>query len=850
MQFTHNGGELMQAPRNIAARAGHWSARHRKTAIVGWLVFVIAAFMVGKSIGTENVKTENSGVGESGAATKAAFEAFPQKSAGMVLVEGEPGAAETADFRSAVAEVVSGLQAAEGVSSVTSPYEARSEGQISADRSSALVDYEIPGDSKETEALIEGPLESVAAAQEANPGLYIGEFSNASANKALLEKDNEEMGKAAMTSLPFTLLILLFAFGALVAAGIPLLLAISAIVATMGLLGPVSQISPINPAVVHVVMLVGLAVGVDYALFYIRRMRDERAAGASNEAALEVAAATSGRAVLISGLTVMVAMAGMYFGGVSNFAAFATGTILVVAVAVLGSLTVLPALLSALGDKVDRGRVPLVGRLKSRAGRVGVWPRIIDRVLRRPLLSAVLSGGVLVVLAIPMLGMQTSLPGVESFSREVEVMQTYDRVQAKYPAESLPADVVVEADDVTAPRVRAAIDELDERTAALPGLFEGGTEVEVSPDRTVAVVSLPIADDGADATANRALDELRGEIVPSTVGGVSGVEANVTGATAGIEDFNEVMKSHLPYVFGFVIIAAFLLLLVTFRSIVIPIKAIALNLLSVAASYGVLTWLFQDGHGESLFGFTSNGSIAAWLPLFLFVILFGLSMDYHVLILTRVRELFDRGMTTEEAVSEGIKSTAGVITTRRPGDGRRVRDVRDAAEHRNEADGGRPRRRRPARRDDRSRGAAALDDVAARRPQLVAAPQAGVAAGGPPRGAGRRRRRARPRLARDRPSPTPPSGGRRARAARSEPRCPPSYSNIDTRPPTARRPSPHGAATGASCAGARPPPPACAATIVSGGSWRPTTQRCALAMLPPFVATRAVAVPVRQIEVP
>jgi uncharacterized membrane protein YdfJ with MMPL/SSD domain len=663
MQFTHNEGELMHAPRNIAARAGRWSAQHRKIAVIGWLVFVIGAFMVGKSIGTENVKPENTGVGESGKAQKAAFEAFPQKSDGIVLVEGEAGSTDGAEFRSAVGDVVSGLKAAEGVSSVTSPYEAQSEGKISADRSSALVTYELPGDSKEAEELVEGPLDAVAAAQHANPGLQIGEFSDASASKALLEKDNEEMGKAAMTSLPFTLLILLFAFGALVAAGIPLLLAISAIVATMGLLGPVSQISPINPAVAHVVMLVGLAVGVDYALFYIRRMREERASGASNEAALEIAAATSGRAVLISGLTVMVAMAGMYFGGVSNFAAFATGTILVVAVAVLGSLTVLPALLSALGDKVDRGRIPFVGRLKSRAGRVGLWPRIIDRVLRRPLLSAILSGGVLVVLAIPMLGMQTALPGIESLSREVEVVQTYDRIQNKFPAEGLPVDVVIEADDVTSPQVKAAIDQLDERTAALPGLFEGTSEIEVSPDRSVAAVSYPIANGGNDATANRALDELRGEIVPSTLGQVDGVEANVTGATAGIEDFNDTMKSHLPYVFGFVIIAAFLLLLVTFRSIVIPIKAIALNLLSVAASYGILTWLFQDGHGESLFGFTSTGSITAWLPLFLFVILFGLSMDYHVLILTRVRELFDNGMTTEEAVSEGIKSTAGVITT-------------------------------------------------------------------------------------------------------------------------------------------------------------------------------------------
>jgi uncharacterized membrane protein YdfJ with MMPL/SSD domain len=660
----------MQAPRptprparNLAARAGRWSAQHRKTAIIGWLVFVVGLFMVGKSIGTENVAPQDSGVGESGQAQKAAFEAFPEKSDGMVLVQGDPGSAGEADFHASVDEVVTRLRATEGVTAVASPYEAGKAGQISADRSSALVNYELPGDAEETKALVDGPIASVEAVQKANPGLWIGEFGDASANKALMEKENGDMSKAGMTSLPFTLLILLFAFGALVAAGVPLLLAISAIVATMGLLGPVSQISPINPAVAHVVMLVGLAVGVDYSLFYIRRMRDERAAGRSNEAALEVAAATSGRAVLISGLTVMVAMAGMYFGGVSNFAAFATGTILVVAVAVIGSLTALPALLSALGDNIDRGQVPGIGRLKRRIAGIGIWSRIIDRVLRRPLLSAVLSAGLLLVLAVPTLGIHTALSGVESFPRELEVMQTYDRIQDKFPAERLSADVVVEANDVTSPQVQGAIDRLGEQTAARPGLFEGLSTVEVSPDKTVASVAVPIAGNGTDSVSNRALDELRGEIVPSTVGQVSGVEANVTGETAGIKDFNDTMTSHLPYVFGFVILAAFLLLLVTFRSIVIPIKAIALNLLSVGAAYGILIWLFQHGHGESLLGFESTGAITAWLPLFLFVILFGLSMDYHVLILTRIRELYDGGMSTEEAVSEGIKGTAGVITT-------------------------------------------------------------------------------------------------------------------------------------------------------------------------------------------
>jgi len=245
----------------------------------------------------------------------------------------------------------------------------------------------------------------------------------------------------------------------------------------------------------------------------------------------------------------------------------------------------------------------------------------------------------------------------------LQILGSSSSIQAQFPSESLPAIVVVEADDVTAAPVRTAIDELGERAAARPALFVGAADVEVSPDETVAVVGIPTAGNGSDASSNRALDALREQIVPATVGEVGGVEANVTGATAGIRDFNDAMTSHLPYVFGFVLIAAFLLLLVTFRSLVIPIKAIVLNLLSVAASYGALVWLFQDGHGESLFGFESTGAITAWLPLFMFVILFGLSMDYHVLILSRIRELHEGGISTRQAVSEGIKGTAGVVTT-------------------------------------------------------------------------------------------------------------------------------------------------------------------------------------------
>jgi RND superfamily putative drug exporter len=406
-------------------------------------------------------------------------------------------------------------------------------------------------------------------------------------------------------------------------------------------------------------------VGVDYSMFYLRREMEERDAGRRPDAALAVAASTSGRAVLVSGLTVMIAMGGMFLAGNATFVSFAVGTILVVAVAVLGSLTFLPAMLSWLGEKgwTEKGRVPWLGRLRHRTPEGSrVWGAILDRVLRRPLVSAVASAGLLVALALPALGMQTINTGFQGLPRDLPIMQTYDRIQAAFPGGAIPAQVVVRAGDVTAAPVRDAIARL-ERAAVATGSMAQPVDVTVNPARTLAIVSLPVRGSGTDERSYAALDALRDELVPATVGALDGVRADVTGVSAQSRDFNDALSARLPLVFAFVLGLAFVLLLVTFRSIVVPVKAIVLNLLSVGASYGVLTLVFQDGHGEELLGFTSLGGIAAWLPLFLFVILFGLSMDYHVFILSRIREAVDRGLSTDAAVSHGIRSTAGVVTS-------------------------------------------------------------------------------------------------------------------------------------------------------------------------------------------
>jgi RND superfamily putative drug exporter len=359
----------------------------------------------------------------------------------------------------------------------------------------------------------------------------------------------------------------------------------------------------------------------------------------------------------------MIAMAGMFLTGNTTFMGMGLGTILVVAVAVLGSLTVLPATLSALGHRIEWLRVPFLGKLRHRNhGESRVWGWILDRVLARPVLSLVAAGAVLLVLAFPALQMHTINPGVAGLPRSLPIMKTYDRIQAAFPGGPLPAVIAVAADDVTAPQVQQGIKAMSDAALATKQMSEP-VMTTVSPDKSVEVVSIPMHGNGTDKTSEGALATLRDDVIPATLAKVGGVDVNVTGLTAGSKDFNDSLKSHLPIVFTFVLGLAFLLLLVTFRSIVVPIKAIALNLLSVGASYGVLTYVFQEGHGASLLGFTPIGGITSWLPLFLFVVLFGLSMDYHVFILSRIREAVDRGMRTEQAVAHGIKAPAGVVTS-------------------------------------------------------------------------------------------------------------------------------------------------------------------------------------------
>jgi uncharacterized membrane protein YdfJ with MMPL/SSD domain len=661
-------------PRNLAARAGRWSAQHRKTAITGWVLFVVLATLIGGSVGQKNLEPAAMGNGEAKQADQIIDKAgFPETIGERVLVQGK-GSIKADDPRvtAAVTDVVDRLERIDGVSDIQSPLNAEDRANtVSKDGRSVLVTFSLPSqgdeakDFEKLEPLAEAPVAAVAAVQKAHPELRVEEHGTASEQKALGAKERADEAKSQLYSMIATLIILLLAFGAAVAAGVPLLLGISAIVATMGLLGPVSQITALHGAVAQVTMLIGLAVGVDYAMFYMRRMMEEKDKGRSSDAALDVAAATSGRAVLISGLTVMAAMGGMFFAGNAIFVSFGIGTILVVGVALLGSLTFLPAVLSYLGQKgwLEKGRVPYVAKRRHKTGGESrVWNAILDRVLARPLVSAILAGGLLVALSLPALGMQFKEPGTEGMSRSQPIIQTMDRIDEAFPGSSVQAMTVVKAKDVTTPEVQTAIQQLHDKAIAT-GELADPWNVDVNPDKTVAIVSLAVKGTGTDAASDRSLEVLRDEVIPATVGKLQNAEVATTGMTAGSKDFLDTMKSHLPIVFAFVLALAFILLLVTFRSIVVPLKAIVLNLLSVGSAYGILKLVFQDGHGEGALGFNSVGGITPWVPLFLFVILFGLSMDYHVFVISRIREAVDKGMRTEDAVGHGIKSTAGVITS-------------------------------------------------------------------------------------------------------------------------------------------------------------------------------------------
>ena len=653
---------------NLAAQCGAWSARHRRVAVLGWLAFVVAAYLVGTLIGQHNLTDVQMGNGQSALATSAYEEAFPFHSAEEVLIQVRGARAPTnAQFSVVVDDLVGRLERDPTVAGIASPVAAPgatvSPELRSRDGRSILVTFDVAGDSNQAQVNVSRALAATSATAADHPGYRVSEFGTASAMKALISAYDGDFNRAEHTSLPITLLILLIAFGSLVAAGVPLLLGFTAVIGALGLIKPLSHLYPVAQGEIQpVVLLVGLAVGVDYSMFYLRRKLEERRRGADSASALARAAATSGRAVLISGLTVMTAMAGMLVAGNAVFTSLGLGTMLVVAVAVIGSVTVLPGVMASLGDRVEFGRVPYISRLRA-SGRSRGWSWVVEHVLRRPVWSVVISVGVLLTLALPALSMRTVDPGTAGVPANLPVMKTYESIRAAFPGAPMSAIVVVTAPDVTASGVRAGVAGLGRSVLAHPTQMGGPVVEMVSANHHVAVITVSLAGSGTDPTSTGALSTLRDAIIPGTIGRVTGAHAYVAGMTAASVDFNQSMKHHLIFVVALILGLAFALLLVAFRSLIIPLLTIVLNLLSVGAAYGVTVFVFQYGHLRSLLGAPDVGGVVDWVPLFLLVVLFGLSMDYHVLILSRIREAHDRGLSPADAVSEGITATAGVITS-------------------------------------------------------------------------------------------------------------------------------------------------------------------------------------------
>ena len=503
--------------------------------------------------------------------------------------------------------------------------------------------------------------DAVARAQAAHPAVTIEQFGEASANRWFNDTIGKDFSRAEWTVVPLAIGILLVVFGALVAALLPVGLALTAFLAANGLLALISHALHMDTSASSVMLLMGMAVGVDYCLFYLRREREERARGAGREAALRTAAATSGRSVLVSGLTVMVAMAGMFLTGQQIFDGFAIATISVVLIAVIGSVTVLPALLSLLGDKVELGRVPFLGRVRAPTEGSRFWRVVLGKVLGRPGLSAALASGFLLLLAAPALTMHTEFLNVQQMLPSgTPIVQHYNHIMAAFPGGPAPAVVVVKAPDIrsaTAQRQIAALTSYRSSALGRP------IETTVYPAASIAEITVPLIGDGLNATSRQALSTLHDQIVPATVGQIPGGTALVGGNLAASIDWNNHLKSSIVPVFLFVMGITFILMLVSFGSVVIAATTICLNLLSVGAAYGVLTAIFVHGWGAALIGTEAPGAIESWIPLFVFVVLFGLSMDYNVFVVSRIKEAHDRGMPTRDAVGYGIRSTAGVVTS-------------------------------------------------------------------------------------------------------------------------------------------------------------------------------------------
>ncbi|MFD4029111.1 MMPL family transporter [Streptomyces sp. NPDC058637] len=673
--------------RQIHVRVARWSARHAGRAIAGWFAFVVLCLAAGITVGTDEATTKDFWVGEAGRAEAMATEGGLERSpTERILIRAESGPLDPAAARSAARDVTERMRGLPEVERVAAPVRS-DDGQV------LLVSVVLNGPELEGRKNVVPLLEQTAAVGADHPGLVVEETGSPAISKGVNDQRGKDLALSERISLPVTVITLLIVFGSVVMAGVPLLLALSSIAAAIGLSMVASHAMPDAGVGMNLILLIGLAVGVDYTLFYLKREREERARSGgrlSSEALVELAAATAGRAIVVSGLAVIVSTATLYLAADVIFSSLATGTILVVAVAVASSLTVLPALLVKIGHRTER-LAPRKAARRARRGRPvraakpqtgRVFAALLKPARTRPALTLGLSVLVMLGLAAPALGLKLVDPGKDTFSRDIPAMQVYDRLTRSFPELLVTHEVVARSTPERAAQVARALEDLGRRAQAdplfageaggtgdtrgtgdTPGTRDTAPTVRTSADGRISVLELAVPHPAPSAEAIESLVHLRQDHIPATVGLLSGVETGVSGDVARGQDYVAHESDKLPLVIGFLLLMTFLMTVWAFRSVVIGLVGVVLNLLSAVASLGMLVLFFQGTWAEGLLAFDSLGAIASRVPLFLVVILFGLSMDYQVFVVSRIQEARRNGMSAREAVLEGINRSAKVVTS-------------------------------------------------------------------------------------------------------------------------------------------------------------------------------------------
>ena len=584
----------------------------------------------------------------------------PEQAHEFVIVRSASATVGDVEFRSFVDGLLAKIRGLGGpVQGATSFYETGDERLVSADRHKTLLPVAIAGDVKEASDNV-GSLVDLVEEANARDGFEVMTAGTGSIARTFDETAEKDLRRGELIGIPIALIILVLVFGAAVAAGIPLMMAIPAIVVSVGTVALIGQAFELNFLVLNIMTMVGLAVGIDYSLFIVHRYREERKSGLAKQEAIARAGATASRAVLFSGGTVIVGLLGLFIVPTNVFRSQAVGAITVVVFTVLAALTLLPAVLSLLGDRVNALRLPVLQRDRSSKDEGGFWGRVTSVVMAHPVISAVGAAAILVMAAVPLFTIDSGMAGVSTFPEDTEVRRAFETLDRDFSAGLIsPAEIVVEAPDVNAPAVQERIDGL------LDTLDEdeefGAATRETNEAGDLALVSVLIAGGPEGNAAQDAIRRLRNEYIPAAFAGTD-TKVLVTGTTAHHEDLFSVIHTYTPIVFALVLGLSFVLLLIMFRSLVVPVKALIMNLLSVGATYGLLVLVFQHGVGNEIFGFQHTETIQVYLPLLLFAYLFGLSMDYHVFLLSRIRERFDQTRDNAGSVAFGVRTTAGIIT--------------------------------------------------------------------------------------------------------------------------------------------------------------------------------------------